>query len=39
MNYIEQKDEWLRQHPDATVEEAWENGYLTCTRNWCVGRK
>jgi len=27
--YIDQKKEWLAEHPDATAEEAWEAGYLT----------
>ena len=30
---------WLADHPDATAEEAWEAGYLTCTDNWCKGRR
>lgn len=35
MSYIEQRDNWLKKHPNATLKEAWENGYLTCTDNWC----
>ena len=39
MSYIEQRDEWLRKHPKATVEEAWTNGYMTSTDNWCNRRR
>ena len=35
MNYKEQMQKWLRKHPKATAEEAWEAGYLTSTENWC----
>ena len=35
MNYIEQRTEWLRKHPKATIEEAWTAGYLQSTDNWC----
>ena len=35
MNYKEQMTEWIEKHPDATIEQAWLNGYFTCTDNWC----
>lgn len=35
MPYKEQKEKWLNEHPNATLAEAWENGYTTCTDNWC----
>ena len=35
MSYIEQRKKWLKEHPDATLEEAWEAGYVTSTNNWC----
>jgi hypothetical protein len=38
MNYKDQMKEWLKKHPNATVEEAWEAGYNTCTDNWCHGK-
>ena len=38
MNYKDQKKEWLASHPNATVEEAWEAGYMTSTDNWCQGK-
>jgi len=39
MSYLEQRDEWLSQHPDATVKEAWDAGYLQSTNNWCKQKK
>ena len=38
MNYKEQMKEWLSKHPDATIEEALEAGYLQCTKNWLHGK-
>lgn len=38
MSYKEQMQEWLKKHPNATVEEAWVAGYNTCTDNWCHGK-
>lgn len=38
MNYKDQMQEWLKNHPNATVEEAYEAGYQTCTDNWCHGK-
>ena len=35
MTYKQQMQQWLRLHPNATAEEAWEAGYLTSTSNWC----
>ena len=29
MSYIQQRDEWLAEHPDATAKEAWDAGYRT----------
>lgn len=39
MSYIKQCEDWLRRHPKATLEEAWMNGYLTSTDNWCSKRR
>lgn len=39
MSYIEQREEWLRKHPKATPEEIWTAGYLTCSDNWCKGKR
>lgn len=39
MSYIDQREEWLRKHPNATLSEAWEAGYLTSTDNWCNCRR
>lgn len=45
MSYIEQREEWLRKQKKATKEElkrlqeAWDAGYLTCTSNWCTGKR
>lgn len=35
MSYHEQRDRWIRAHPEATVEEAWNAVYMTSTENWC----
>lgn len=35
MTYLDQKQKWLAEHPDATPEEAWEAGYFQCATNWC----
>ena len=35
MNYKKQKEEWLKAHPEATIDDAWEAGYRQCTQNWC----
>lgn len=39
MNYREQMKDWLKKHPKATTEEAWEAGYWQCTDNWCTGQR
>ena len=39
MNYKIQMQEWLSKHQDATPEEAWVAGYMTCTDNWCGGKR
>lgn len=39
MNYKSQMKIWLAKHPDATIEEAWEAGYLQSTTNWCNGER
>lgn len=38
MNYKEQMQDWLKNHPDATVEQAYEAGYKNSTLNWCHGK-
>lgn len=38
MSMNEQRAEWIAKHPDATIEEAWQGGYSTCTNNWCRGK-
>jgi hypothetical protein len=35
MGYEAQMEKWLKQHPKATVEEAYKAGYLQSTENWC----
>jgi len=35
MSYKKQMSEWIKNHPDATIEEAWDAGYVTCINNWC----
>lgn len=35
MSYIEQMNEWLKAHPDATQKECYKAGYFQCTDNWC----
>lgn len=39
MGYREQLKDWINKHPDATLEEAWEAGYLQCSTNWCKKEK
>ena len=41
MSYIDQLNEWLKKHPNATDAEkkAWLDGYDTCTDNWCTHRR
>lgn len=26
---------WIKANPKATLQEAWEAGYLQSTDNWC----
>ena len=35
MSYKEQKQQWLKRHPKATTDEAYEAGYAQCLDNWC----
>lgn len=35
MNYQQQMANWIKKHPKATIEEAYEAGYLQCSVNWC----
>ena len=39
MNYREQMKDWLQKHPQATVEEAWEAGYMQSNSNWFHGKR
>ena len=39
MSYIEQREKYLREHPNATPEEIWNAGYWTCSENWCKGKR
>lgn len=39
MTYKQQMDIWLKKHPKATLEEAWEAGYWQCTDNWCTSQR
>ena len=39
MSYIDQRNEWLSQHPDATVEQAWTAGYMKAVENWCKKKR
>lgn len=38
MSYKEQMAEWIARHPKATIEEAWQAGYLQSNTNWCRGK-
>lgn len=38
MNYKEQMTEWIEKHPEATIQEAWEAGYMFSTDAWCHGK-
>ena len=37
MNEIMEK--WLMEHPEATLREAFEAGWLGCTDAWCRGKR
>ncbi len=34
MSFIDQKIQWLKEHPDATLDEAYTAGYFQSTDNW-----
>lgn len=38
MTYKEQMAEWIEQHPEATIEQAWQAGYECSTNAWCHGK-
>lgn len=35
----EKMEKWLREHPDATLREAFEAGWYNCTEAWCRGKR
>lgn len=35
MGMMEQMEGWVKEHPGATLKDAWKAGYLQCTDNWC----
>jgi hypothetical protein len=35
MSYKDQKKKWLSEHPEATPDDAYEEGYRQSTLNWC----
>ena len=35
MTYKEQMADWIEKNPEATIQEAWEAGYLQSCTNWC----
>lgn len=39
MGMLQDKQEWLEKHQKATLEEAFEAGYLACTTNWCQHKR
>lgn len=39
MIYKEQMEKWIKEHPNATIEDAWMAGYWQCTDNWCKSTK
>lgn len=39
MNYKQQMKDWMQKHHNATVEDAWEAGWLMCTQAWCHGKR
>lgn len=30
---------WLQEHPNATLREAFESGWMACTEAWCRGKR
>lgn len=45
MSYIDQCNDFIRKQSGLTpkelerIREAWMEGYLTCTSNWCRGKR
>lgn len=39
MGFKEQMAEWIAKHPQATIEEAFEAGWMLCTEAWCHGKR
>ena len=39
MGYREQLKDWIKNNPDATLEEAWEAGYWQSCDNWCKRKR
>lgn len=39
MGYKQQMAEWIAKHPQATIEEAFEAGWMLCTEAWCHGKR
>ncbi len=35
----DQRDKWCKEHPDATIQEAYEAGYWQECHNWVTGRR
>ena len=39
MNYEEQMEKWLKEHPKATPREIFKAGWFACTDAWCHGKR
>ena len=39
MSYKDDMRKWVEEHPSATIEEAYNAGYLQCVENWCKGKR
>lgn len=35
----EKMEIWLHENPDATLEDAFEAGWMLCTEAWCQGKR
>ena len=35
----EKMEIWLQENPDATLEEAFQAGWMLCTEAWCHGKR
>lgn len=35
----EKMEIWLQENPDATLEDAFEAGWMLCTDAWCHGKR